>query len=415
MTLAPMTAEQENVVSFLNRSNEHVFITGKAGTGKSHVLRWFQETTHKKVLVCAPTGVAAINVDGVTIHNLLGLGTGIPADEHIDIATVRRKKSILLEADALVVDEVSMVSSELLDAMDRTLRSVRNNHEPFGGVQMIFFGDLYQLPPVKTTEFEQFLNYFDYKSAWFFDAHVWEETEMHTFGLNHVHRQSDAAFKDLLNGVRDGTLTPKQLDDLNALGASPRTKESLLLASRRKAVDDFNQANLRKLRGPVTELKARVNREWDGQDPAERSIKLKPGAKILMLSNDREDRWVNGTEAVVNSITMDTLWITTEDGKDHEIGRYQWVPAGTSPERFKDAPKFIQFPVKLAWGVTIHKSQGMTKKDIEIDLGTGAFEGGQTYVALSRVTSPGGLHLKRPVRMHDIIVDPNVRRFFESL
>ena len=415
MTLPPMTAEQENVVSFLNRSREHTFITGKAGTGKSHVLRWFQETTHKKVLVCAPTGVAALNVDGMTIHNLLGLGTGMPADEHIDIVNVRRKKSVLLEADAIVIDEVSMVSSELLDAMDRTLRSVRENYTPFGGLQIIMFGDLYQLPPVKTQEFEQFLNYFGYNSAWFFDAHVWEETEFHTFGLNHVHRQSDAAFKDLLNGVRDGTLTDRQLVELNALGATPRTKESLLLASRRKAVDDFNQINLRKLRGPVTELKARVNREWDGQDPAERIIKLKSGAKVLMLSNDRDDRWVNGTEAVINSITMETLWLTTDDGRSHEIGRYQWVPAGTSPDRFKEAPKFIQFPVKLAWGVTVHKSQGMTKKDIEVDMGSGAFEGGQTYVALSRVTAPEGLHLKRPLTMRDIIVDPHVRRFFASL
>lgn len=415
MSLPNLTGEQQNVVSFLSRNSDHTFITGRAGTGKSVVLRSFMEQTHKKVLVCAPTGVAAINVDGVTIHNLLGLGTGLPADEHIDIPTVRRKKSVLLEADALVVDEVSMVSSELLDAMDRTLRAVRGNHEPFGGIQMIFFGDLYQLPPVKTQEFEQFLSYFGYASAWFFDAHVWEETEMHTFGLNHVHRQSDAAFKDLLNGVRDGTLTPKQLDELNALGASPRTKNSLLLASRRKAVDDFNQTNLRKLKGPVTELKARVNREWDGQDPADRSIKLKPGAKIIMLSNDREDRWVNGTRATVNSITMDTLWLTTEDGRDHEIGRYQWVPAGTSPERFKDAPKFIQFPVKLAWALTIHKSQGQTLKDAEIDLGTGAFEAGQTYVGLSRVVSPAGLHLKNPIQMRDIIVDSNVRRFFDSL
>lgn len=415
MSLPTLTGEQRNVVDFLNRDPGHVFITGRAGTGKSVVLRTFMVETHKKVLVCAPTGVAALNVDGMTIHNLMGLGTGMPPDSTVDIQMVRRKKSVLLEADALVIDEVSMVSSDLLDAMDRTLRAVRNEPEPFGGLQIIMFGDLYQLPPVKTQEFEQWLRYADYRSAWFFDAHVWEETEFKTFGLNHVHRQQDGAFKDLLNGVRDGTITEKQLVELNDLGKQPRTKDSLLLGSRKKAVHDFNAKNLAKLKGPQRVFKAYVHKGWGNQDPAEREIRLKPGAKVIMLSNDRQDRWVNGTEATIRSITMDTLWLTTEDGRTHEVTRFQWVPAGTIPEDFQRAPKFTQFPVKLAWGVTIHKSQGMTKTDIEVDLGTGAFEAGQTYVALSRVTGPKGLHLKQPLRMADIRVDPDVRRFFEEL
>lgn len=415
MTLAPMTPEQQNVVDYLNRDPGHVFITGRAGTGKSHVLRWFQATTTKNVLVCAPTGVAALNVDGMTIHNLMGLGTGLPADSTVDIEMVRRKKSMLLEANAIVIDEVSMVSSDLMDAVDRTLRAVRNDSMPFGGLQMIFFGDLYQLPPVKTQEFEQYLRYMDYRSAWFFDAHVWEETDFKTFGLNHVHRQHDGAFKDLLNGVRDGTITEKQLAELNEIGKHPRTKNSLLLGSRKKAVHDFNTKNLAKLPGHQRVFKAYVNKEWGARDPAEREIKLKSGAKVIMLSNDRQDRWVNGTEAVIRSITMDTLWLTTEDGRTHEVPRFQWVPAGTHPEDYRRAPKFTQFPVKLAWGVTIHKSQGMTKQDIEIDLGSGAFEAGQTYVALSRVTAPEGLHLKNPLRMSDIQVDHHVRRFFDEL
>lgn len=417
MSLPTPTAEQLNVINYLDMTNDHTFVTGKAGTGKTMVLRHFQAQTKKNVLVCAPTGVAALNADGVTIHNLLGLGTGTPADEHTDIPVVRYRRPMLQDLDALVIDEVSMVSSELLDAMDRVLRGIRGNDFPFGGLQIIMFGDLYQLPPVKTQEFEQWLRYFDYESAWFFDAHVWQETDFKTFGLNHIHRQNDGAFKDLLNGVRDGTITEKQLVELNDLGKSPRTKDSLLLGSRRKTVDDFNQLNLRKLKGSVVELKAMVNREWGGQDPAERLIKIKPGAKLLMLNNDREERWVNGTEAKVNSIRPDknAVWVTTEDGRAHEIPRYQWVPAGTAPEDYQRAPKFNQFPIKLAWAVTIHKSQGMTKKDIEIDLGTGAFEAGQTYVAISRVTTPEGLHLKQPLKMSDIKVDPNVRKFFDKL
>ena len=415
MTIS-LTQEQNNTISFLERTREHTFITGLAGTGKSVVLREFRDNTNKEILVCAPTGAAARNVDGITIHNLLGMGTGLPPDEHVDIARVRRDAPALMEADALVVDEVSMVSSDLLDSMDRVLRRVRDKpYEPFGGLQMIFFGDLYQLPPVLTQEFEQYINFADYRSAWFFDAHVWEEAEFHTFGLTKVHRQSDDNFKVLLNAVRDGTIVQEQVDALNQTGTSKRTKNTLLLGARRKAVKDYNMSRLKALRGPTRTLQARVNRGWGIHNPAERELLLKAGSKVIMLSNDREERRVNGTQATVENIETDTLWIRTDEGDQHAVARHQWIPPGTHPDNIKDAPKFVQFPVSLAWALTIHKSQGQSLPDIEVDMGTGAFEAGQTYVALSRVTSPGGLHLKAPLSLRDIRVDPNVRRFFHEL
>lgn len=415
MTLAPMNQEQANTVWHLESTEEHTFITGKAGTGKTHVLRHFQQSTRKKIMVVAPTGVAALNAGGSTIHRLLGLNTGLPADLVMDYAKVRRTNKILMELDAIVIDEVSMVSSDLLDSMDRTLQAVRGNTDPFGGIQIIMFGDPYQLPPVVS---KLDMAYFDregYKSPWFFHAKVWEYTPFATFGLQTIHRQSDSAFKDILNNVRDGSATLKQLQELNAVGSRKRTGNAVLLASRRAQVRDRNTSRLAALQSPLYTYRARVNTGYGRDEPADRELRLKAGAHVMMLSNDRQDRWVNGTRGEIQACTEQFVTVTLEDGMTHTVEKNVWVPGGTLPGKFKEAPKYIQLPVKLAWGMTIHKSQGLSLSEIEVDLGYGAFSAGQTYVALSRVTTPQGLYINTPLSLSDVKVDPHVRDFFENL
>jgi ATP-dependent DNA helicase PIF1 len=415
MTLAPMNQEQANTVWHLESTEEHTFITGKAGTGKTHVLRHFQASTRKKIVVVAPTGVAALNAGGATIHRLLGLNTGLPADLVMDYAKVRRTSSILMDLDTIVIDEISMVSSDLIDSMDRTLQAVRGNSDPFGGLQIIMFGDPYQLPPVVSREDEAFFAREGYRSPWFFHAKVWEYTPFTTFGLQTIHRQSDTTFKDILNGIRDGSVTEQELKDLNAVGSRKRTGNGVLLASRRAQVKERNTNRLRALESPLYTYKARVNTGFGRDEPADRELKLKAGAHVMLLSNDRQDRWVNGTRGVIEGCTEQFVSVTLEDGMTHTVEKNVWVPGGTLPGKFKDAPKYIQLPLKLAWGMTIHKSQGLSLSEIEVDLGYGAFSAGQAYVALSRVTTPQGLYINTPLTMRDVKVDPHVRDFFANL
>jgi len=416
MTLPKLSAEQQNVVHYLESTEENVFLTGKAGTGKTVTLRAFQAATRKRVAVCAPTGIAALNASGSTIHNLLGLGTGLPADDGVDIYKVRSKRKFITELDALVIDEISMVSSDLLDAMDRNLQGIRQNNDPFGGLQIIMMGDIYQLPPVVPKLAKKYYDDVGYRSEWFFDAKVWEDTEFKTFALQDIHRQSDPTFINLLNGVRDGSITQDELNLLNALGARKgKTDKAILLGSRRDIVEEHNRVNLNKIRGKRDTYTARVNTGFGRMEPADRVIHLKPGARVMMLSNDRTGRWVNGSQGFVKSCGPTLVQVELDDGQSHAVDRFAWVAAGTPPESYPDAPKFHQIPIKLAWGVTIHKSQGLSLAEIDINMGSGAFSPGQTYVALSRVTTPEGLYISTPLRMSDIRVDPNVKRFFANL
>lgn len=416
MTLAPPSREQAEVLRHLTNTHEHTFITGKAGTGKSHVLKHFQDSSRKKILVAAATGVAALNVDGKTLHRMLGLGTSQPADLYTDHAKIRYTHTWLTHYDVLVIDEISMVSSDLMDAVDRVLREVRKNNDPFGGMQLIMFGDPYQLPPVVDDNFKGYLKRNKYRSEWFFDAKVWNKASFATFSLEEIQRQKgDDIFTGLLNGVRDGSIKENELRALNVVGMrNVPSEDSLLLAAYNKTVALRNSYNLAQLPGDPTIYDAKVNTGFGRDEPAEREILLKPGSKILMLTNDRDERWVNGTQAEV--VTCAESWIQVElpDGDKPTVTPYAWVPADTDPESYSMAPKYHQMPVKLAWGVSIHKSQGMSLDEIEIDLGSGAFSAGQTYVALSRVRTVEGLHLRRPLDMSDIKVDPNVARFFQE-
>lgn len=415
MSLAPLAPEQKRVVDHLITTGHHTFITGKAGTGKSHILKHFQNISKKKILVTAATGVAALNVDGKTLHRALGLGTSTPPDLYTDHAKIRYTHQWITDYNVLVIDEVSMVSSDMMDAIDRALREIREDEDPFGGMQIVMFGDPYQLPPVVTDIFRKYLQRSKYASEWFFDAHVWRRgTSFDTFSLEKIHRQGkDEVFKRILNGVRDATISDDDLNLLNYVGVKNQpSEESLLLGAYNNTVAARNARNLALLPGKAIVYDAKVNKGFGRDEPAEREITIKPGARVMLLTNDREERWVNGTTAKV--LACDESWIQVEldNGDRPVINFHQWAPADTDPENYAQAPKYNQIPVKLAWGVTIHKSQGMSLPEIEIDLGRGAFSPGQTYVALSRATSINGLVLRNHINKADITVDQHVRKFF---
>lgn len=417
MTLDPPNDEQQKIIDHLHNTDRSVFITGKAGTGKSHVLKHYQAAGKHKIIVSASTGVAALGVDGKTVHRMLGLGTALPADLYTDVYKLRSTHGWLKNFDVLVVDEISMISSDLMDAMDRNLQIIRGNHEPFGGMRMVMFGDPYQLPPVVTDDFKKYLKAHKYRSEWFFDAKVWQkDTSFDTFSLEQIQRQrGDEQFTHLLNAVRDGSITSEELRLINIVGGMNKpTDNTLLLAGYNRTVFDKNTNSLASLPGKTYTYEAKVSTGFGRDEPAERVIHLKPGAKVIMLTNDGQDRWVNGTVGVVT--TCADSWVTVEiDGERYNISPHPWIPSDCAPENFPISPKYIQLPMKLAWAVTVHKSQGMTKDEIEIDLGAGAFSPGQTYVALSRVTSASGLVLTHPLAPSDIKVDTNVARFFKNI
>ena len=412
-----LSPEQQAVFERIEHTREHVFVTGRAGTGKSTILNHLAFNTSKIIAVCAPTGVAALNVGGQTIHSLLRLPTGIIADHELEQPAELKK--LLASIDTLVIDEISMVSADLMDAIDRALRQARGKkHDPFGGAQIIMFGDPYQLPPVPPRDPHERAYFADtYRSLWFFDAKVWADTPMTAIELVEVHRQRDDRFKQILSAVRQGEVTEDQAEDLNSAGARPAPDDVITLATTNATVARINAERLARITGDPLRAVAEINGEFrENTYPADEVLELKPGAQVMFLRNDADGRWVNGTIGTVTRIAGETVRVDV-DGVEHDVEpsvwekyRYSYDPGSKQLSRDIVA-EFTQFPLRLAWAVTIHKSQGKTYDRAIIDLGSGAFAPGQTYVALSRLTSLDGLYLSRPLRPSDIRVDPDVQRF----
>lgn len=420
-----LSPEQLAVFERIEHTREHIFVTGRAGTGKSTILNHLAWNTSKIIAVCAPTGVAALNVGGQTIHSLLRLPTGIIADHDLDQPAELKK--MLAAIDTLVIDEVSMVSADLMDAIDRSLRQARGKkHDPFGGVQMIMFGDPYQLPPVPPRDPHERAYYEDtYRSLWFFDAKVWQAAPLTSIELVEVHRQSDDRFKQILGAVRHGEVTEDMAEELNSAGARPAPPEAITLATTNATVARINSSRLAQIKGDPLRAVAEINGEFrENTYPADEVLELKPGAQVMFLRNDSDGRWVNGTIGTVSRVAG-TVWVEvpSADGGDPEEfevepttwERYRYrYDAETKKLEKEVVAEFEQFPLRLAWAVTVHKSQGHTYDEAVVDLGPRAFTAGQTYVALSRVRSLEGLYLQRPLQPRDVIVDPNVVRFMES-
>ena len=420
-----LSTQQRDVLDQMENSFDHVFITGRAGTGKTTLLHAFSESSAKKVAVCAPTGVAALAAGGQTIHSLLRLPIGIIGSRELGFIP-KESLAVLAALDALVIDEVSMVSADVLDAIDRRLRHAkRKRHSAFGGVQLIMFGDPYQLAPVVSGQAEKAYYKDHYRSPWFFDAKIWTETEMAVHELDTIHRQADGEFKAVLNALREGRMEPDMGRMLNEQGMrTPEDPELITLATTNQAVSRINQAALELLPGKSKIAHADIEGDFGSTTayPADEQLVLKPGARVMFLRNDLAGpdgpRYANGTLGVVEKVTdavlvdVDGQGVLVEPVTWEKV-RYEYSPA-TKILSQDVVAEFTQFPLRLAWAVTIHKAQGKTLDAAVIDLGARAFAPGQTYVAFSRLTSLEGLYLKRPLSPSDIIVDQDVVRFMNQ-
>ncbi|TAM70453.1 MAG: helicase [Microbacteriaceae bacterium] len=424
MTRLTLSAEQAAVYQAIETTRQHVFVTGRAGTGKSTLLNHLAWNTEKQLVIAAPTGVAALNVGGQTIHSLFRLPIGVIADHEIEQNAELRR--LLNTIDTLVIDEVSMVNADLMDAIDRALRQARQRSaESFGGVQIVLFGDPYQLAPVPGDADERAYFADTYRSMWFFDAKVWRDADLKIFELTEIHRQHDPDFKAMLNAVRHGRVTQEIADRLNTVGARPAPDDgTITLATRNDTVNRINAAALKRLPGRALSAKAEIAGDFGSRTyPADETLELKVGAQVMFLRNDTTaggegPRWVNGSIGTVTRI--DSTVFVDIGGQAHEVEPAVWEKFKYSYDPVhkkltKDVvAEFTQFPLRLAWAVTIHKSQGKTYDSAIIDLGARAFSPGQTYVALSRLTSLDGLYLSRPLRPSDILVDQEVRRFMRG-
>ncbi len=420
-----LSSQQSEVLERIENSSDHVFITGRAGTGKTTLLQAFVENTAKVVAVSAPTGVAALAVGGQTIHSLLRLPLGIIGSRELGFIP-KESLAVLANLDALVIDEVSMVSADVLDALDKRLRQAkRKRNTPFGGIQLIMFGDPYQLAPVVSGQAEKAYYQDHYRSPWFFDAKVWRETEMSVQELDTIHRQADSEFRAVLNALREGRMEAEMGRMLNEQGLrQPEEPELITLATTNQAVTRINSAALEGLPGKAKIAHADIEGDFGSTAayPADDELVLKPGAKVMFLRNDTQGtdgpRFVNGTLGTVVRIT-DSVIVDVEgesilvEPVTWEKVKYEYSP--TTKVLSQDVvAEFTQFPLRLAWAVTIHKAQGKTLDAAVIDLGSRAFAPGQTYVAFSRLTSLEGLYLKRPLSPADIIVDEHVVRFMNE-
>jgi len=412
----------------MEETDKNIFVTGRAGTGKSTLLGYFRRNTKKKIVVLAPTGVAALNVQGQTIHSFFGF------KPDITLAKVKKlpkkdneKNGIYKKVDALVIDEISMVRADLLDCVDKFLRlNGKNSRLPFGGVQMVFIGDLYQLPPVVAGA-ERKIFTENYKSAFFFDAKLFEDGfEMELVELEKIYRQKDGRLIDLLNAIRNNTATEEHLDSLNENcrpDFEPALDEMYIYLTTTNAMAfDVNEARLDKLKVAPVVVEGEISGDFERRAlPTEVSLKLKVGAQVMLLNNDQAGRWVNGSVGKIEEIYEEEGDILVDveltDGRLVAVEPYTWKLFNFAfDEKRKsivseEAGSFTQLPVKLAWAITIHKSQGKTFPKVIFDVGRGTFAHGQTYVALSRCTDLQGLVLKKPLKKSHIIMDWKVVNF----
>jgi ATP-dependent DNA helicase PIF1 len=416
----------------LEKTTANLFITGKAGTGKSTLLQLFRNTSRKKMAVLAPTGVAALNVQGQTIHSFFGFPPRIITPGEASRKVTRKDLLRLYKnLQVLVIDEISMVRADMLDGMDKFLRINRENYQPFGGVQVVFFGDLFQLPPVVTRDPVESSYFSDfYESPYFFSAKILQDPDfqLETIELRKVYRQESRHFLRLLEAVRVNQADYDDLEDLNERHDSnfSDTEGYITLCARNATADRINQKELSLLDSPEFEFNAEVKGQFDpALYPTEFSLRLRKGAQVMFVRNDNEERqFVNGTIGKVVQVNKDTIVVETEEqatGKKRkiEVAKSEWdvirYKGGASGGLETEiVGSFIQYPLKLAWAITVHKSQGKTFDKVLIDLGGGAFEHGQLYVALSRCRTLEGVVLRQPVRMQDIITDERVVAFYES-
>lgn len=409
-------------------TGKNLFITGKAGTGKSTLLKVIRDSLTQNYVVLAPTGVAAVNIGGQTIHSFFGFRPDITM-EKVFKKKHPRNAEVYENFEVLIIDEISMVRADLLDCVSVFL----SMHGPqkgrvFGGVQLIFIGDLYQLPPIVTYKEKEIFSEM-YVSPYFFDARAFAETNFKIIELTKIYRQTEEEFVNILNAVRNKTVDDELLYLLNKnvdFNFDPDPNEGYIeLVTINTKAQEINYKRLKELKGKMYSYEGEISGEFDERSyPAPHILDLKEGAQVMLTSNDQQGRWFNGSVGIIEKIESDSegnsIFVKLENGQTYEIESNKWEMYKFSYDRLSQkinsevAGSFTQYPLMLSWAVTIHKSQGKTFNKVIVDMGTGAFAHGQTYVALSRCTTLSGLVLRVPIEKRHILLDYRVVTFLNN-